>query len=72
MKQNSVLFRWFSVETQVLSNTRFDLVAARARFLSKTSCTILGFALLSGCSGFTDGDLSSSESESMIIRVDDQ
>ena len=65
MKQNSVLFRWFSVETQVLSNTRFDLVAARARFLSKTSCVILGFALLSGCAGVTDDQMFSSESESM-------
>ena len=46
MKQNSVLFRWFSVETQVLSNTRFDLVAVRAGLLSKASCAILGFALL--------------------------
>ena len=65
MKQNSVLFRWFSVETQVLSNTRFDLVAARARFLSKTSCAILGFALLSGCAGVTDDQMFSSESEPM-------
>ena len=65
MKHNSVLFRWFSVETQVLSNTCFDLVAARARFLSKTSCAILGFALLSGCAGVTDDQMFSSESESM-------
>ena len=65
MKQNSVLFRWFSVETQVSSNTRFDLVTARARFLSKTSCVILGFALLSGCAGVTDDQMFSSESESM-------
>ncbi len=60
-----MLFRWFSVETQILSNTRFDLVAARARFLSKTSCVILGFALLSGCAGVTDDQMFSSESESM-------
>ena len=66
MKRTNMLAKCPGVETQVANNSRLDLVAARARFLSKTSCTILGFALLSGCAGVTDEDLSSSESESMI------
>ena len=65
MTKNSVLSRWSSVETQVLRKSGPDLVAARARLLFKTSCVILGFALLSGCASVTVDGQSGSESESM-------
>ncbi|MEL0016905.1 MAG: hypothetical protein VW715_16960, partial [Rhodospirillales bacterium] len=66
MKRASVLADCSRNGPSKAERAHFVRVPAGAKALFEASWLIVFFSLLSGCSGVTDDDLSSSESESMI------